>query len=115
MTDILAGVNLMIGVGWFAIGLMVIAHLVLKMRFNSQQERAALWRLLVIAVFMAWEKITISILATPSNLENAANLPAWIYVVAIGGRVGSLLTVWELVRWVWFTYWPSLNKESKDV
>ncbi len=109
MTDILAGINFAVGFGWLAIVFMAATHLIQKFRFTPELEWAAVRRLLVIALFSAWEKITISLLATPSNLENAANLSPWIYVVAIGGRVGTLLAVWELVRWVWFDFWADVK------
>lgn len=106
ITDVLAGLGFGIGVGWGILVLMVILHLRRRLRLNAQQERTALVHFAYIGFFSAVERITLSILSTPSNIENAQNLSVMIYVIPITARFFVGLAVWAAIRWVFFVFWP---------
>lgn len=112
MTDVMAGLSLGIGIGWIVLALMIVSHLHYNFRLDAEQERAALRRLLFIAIFAGVDRITIGLLSTPSNLQNIASLGVAIYIVPIAARLFLGLAVWDCIRWIWFTFWPTMQKRD---
>jgi cellulose synthase/poly-beta-1,6-N-acetylglucosamine synthase-like glycosyltransferase len=114
MTDIMAGLSIGLGIGWLGLALMVGAHLRYNFRLDPEQERAALRRLLFIAIFAGIERITIGLLSTPSNLQNIASLGPAFYIIPMAMRLLLGLAVWETVRWVWFVFWPTIKQPGSS-